>query len=271
MFTNSVELITGILLVIGAATLIILERLYPYTPGLKFWRKGMFTDFVMYGIVQSYLLKILILDLIVKPIDGHFGLSDAKLIYDWPIWAQVGLFVITHDFYIYWFHRLQHHSPLLWRTHEAHHSCEQIDWIAGARSHSVEILINQTIEFAPMIFLGANYAVVMPIKALISGLWGMYIHSNINVQSGKLQYVINGPEMHQWHHSDGNPEAYNKNFSTKFAFWDWMFGTAYLPKGKKAERFGLDYYFPPDWFRQHLFAFRKFEPEVNDKKETDAA
>lgn len=263
MFTNPVEIVTGILTVVVALTIILLERIRPYTPGVPLLRKGLFTDFVMYGIVQSYLLKILVLDNVILPLDAKYHFSSAHLLYDWPIWAQVAFFVITHDLYIYWFHRAQHTFPVLWRLHEAHHSCKDIDWIAGARSHSLEIVINQSIEFAPMIFLGADYAVVMPIKALLSAAWGMYIHANIDVRSGKLQYVINGPEMHQWHHSDGEPEAYNKNFSTKFAFWDFLFGTAYLPKNKKPKRFGLDYYFPPDWFRQHLYAFRSF----NKKKE----
>ena len=57
----------------------------------------------------------------------------------------------------------------------------------------------------------------------------MYIHSNIDVRSGWLQYVINGPEMHRWHHA---VEVIDVNFATKFAFWDWIFGTAYLPAAK---------------------------------------
>ena len=40
-------------------------------------------------------------------------------------------------------------SPLLWRMHEAHHATADVDWLSGARSHALEILINQTIEFAP--------------------------------------------------------------------------------------------------------------------------
>jgi hypothetical protein len=30
-----------------------------------------------------------------------------------------------------------------------------VDWLSGARSHALEILINQTIEFAPIVLLGA--------------------------------------------------------------------------------------------------------------------
>jgi sterol desaturase/sphingolipid hydroxylase (fatty acid hydroxylase superfamily) len=172
------------------------------------------------------------------------------------VWVQVLFFVVTHDFYIYWFHRFQHHSPFFWRTHEAHHSGKQVDWLAGSRSHAVEILINQTIEFAPIILLGAD-PVVVPIKALIDAVWGIYIHANIDVKSGRLQYFINGPEMHLWHHAD-HQEVFHANFSTKFAFWDWLFGTAYLP-GHKPAKWGLHYDFPKDYFLQHVFSVKRFD------------
>jgi sterol desaturase/sphingolipid hydroxylase (fatty acid hydroxylase superfamily) len=122
----------------------------------------------------------------------------------------------------------------------------------------VEIIINQTIEFAPIILLGAN-PMVVPIKACIDAVWGMYIHSNINVKSGKWQYFINGPEMHQWHHAKGR-EVFYTNYSTKFAFWDWMFGSAYLPN-KKPLDFGLYYKYPKDYFFQHAFSIKRFDED----------
>jgi sterol desaturase/sphingolipid hydroxylase (fatty acid hydroxylase superfamily) len=175
----------------------------------------------------------------------------------WPVTLQVLFFLVLHDFYIYWFHRAQHHSKWLWRTHEAHHSNKEVDWLAGTRSHSLEILINQTVEFAPIVLLGAN-PIVVPIKALLDAVWGMYIHSNIDVRSGKLQYIINGPEMHQWHHSNDRA-VFFANYSTKFAVWDWLFGTAYLPGRKKPEEFGLPYDYPRDYFLQHAFAIKRFD------------
>ena len=48
--------------------------------------------------------------------------------------------------------------------------------------------------------LGAAPEVAL-IKGTIDAVWGMYIHSNIDVRAGVLQYVLNGPEMHRWHHA----------------------------------------------------------------------
>lgn len=256
---------TTTILLLSVVAFIILERKFPYTKGLKVFREGFWVDLIWYTLIQSYFLKILIFDYIITPIDNHYHLSSLKLVYNWPIALQLLFFLVTHDFYIYWFHRWQHHSKLLWRTHEAHHSNKEVDWLAGTRSHSIEILINQTIEFAPIILLGAN-PIIVPIKALIDAVWGMYIHSNLNVKTGKWQYFINGPEMHQWHHADQR-EVFFANYSTKFAIWDWLFGTAFLPN-RKPHRFGLYYNYPKDYFLQHIFVVKKIDEQklVNKNK-----
>jgi sterol desaturase/sphingolipid hydroxylase (fatty acid hydroxylase superfamily) len=260
MDLESIRIYSIIIIVAAAAIIIILERIIPYTKGQKFFREGFFNDFVMYTFVQSYILGIII-SYLIELIDNSTNLSRMKLISDFPILLQLLFFVVTHDFYIYWFHRFQHKSKLFWRTHEAHHTNVHIDWLAGSRSHSIEILINQTVEFAPLILLGAPPEVAV-LKGTVSAVWGMYIHSNIDVKSGKLQYLINGPEMHRWHHSDRNHDAYNKNFGTKLAIWDWLFGTAYLPPGKKPEFYGLsEVDFPKNYFKQQTFAFRKENSE----------
>ena len=264
---NHTELITTTILFLWVPFMVTLERLYPYTKNIKFFREGWWLDFFWYTIFQSYFLKILIFDYIIAPLKTSLGLADSGIISNWPIWALVLLFLVTHDFYIYWFHRLQHNTKIFWRTHEAHHSVKTVDWLAGSRSHALEIIINQTIEFAPIFLLldVKTAAIVVPIKALLDATWGMWIHANVDVHSGKLQYFFNGPEMHQWHHSNHH-EVFYSNYSTKFAFWDWIFGTGFLPGLKpfkyeflKPQEFGLPYEYPREYFLQHAFAFKRFD------------
>jgi sterol desaturase/sphingolipid hydroxylase (fatty acid hydroxylase superfamily) len=232
-----------------------LERRFAYNPGQVILRKGFFVDLVMYGLVQSWLLGQLI-TVSVYWLDGRTGLSRLHLVSAWPLWAQFLLFLITHDFYIYWFHRAQHASAILWRIHEAHHSVKEVDWLAGTRSHALEILINQTIEFAPIVLLGASPEVWM-IKATVDAIWGMYIHSNLDVRLGRLETLINGPSMHRWHHARILADR-NANFGTKFGIWDRLFGTAYQP-GHKAQDYGLadEATYPEGFLGQQLAAFRK--------------
>jgi sterol desaturase/sphingolipid hydroxylase (fatty acid hydroxylase superfamily) len=188
----------------------------------------------------------------VSAIDGAAGLSRQHLVGGWSLPAQLAFFILTHDLYIYVFHRLQHRYPLLWRIHEAHHATADVDWLSGARSHALEILVNQTVEFAPILLLGAAPEVAM-IKVTVDALWGMYIHCNVDVRSGRLRWIINGPEMHRWHHAIEIRDGVN--FATKFAFWDWLFGTAHYPRGRKPFGYGIVERFPSSFLAQQLHAF----------------
>lgn len=278
----SLQLWSLVIISFAAVMMVVFEKLYPYTKGQKIFREGFFNDIIMYSIVQSYFLGLIIFG-ILNYIKDNTDLYRYSLIGDWPVWVQVLFFVITHDFYIYWFHRWQHNNRILWRVHEAHHSPKTVDWLSGARSHSFEILINQTVEFAPIILLGAAPEVAI-YKGMISAIWGMFIHSNIDVRLGKIQYFINGPEMHRWHHSDDGGKEYQNNYGTKLAVWDWLFGTAFLPDPhfRKPKKYGLsdtpEYPLAMEnegkvsflkfiriiksdivsYVKQHTFAFRKF-------------
>ncbi|HYQ04447.1 MAG TPA: sterol desaturase family protein [Polyangiaceae bacterium] len=252
----TLALLSPILVTCWALILIVLERRFPYDRGQRLFREGFFTDLFGYGLFQSYLLGLLISGAI-SYVDRRTGWSRHGMVSGWPVLAQLGFFFVTHDFYIYWFHRLQHVSSWLWRIHEAHHSGDDVDWLSGTRSHALEICVNQTIEFAPIVLLGAAPQVAI-LKATLDAVWGMYIHSNLNVSSGVLQYVLNGPEMHRWHHARELP-APGRNYSTKLAIWDYLFGTAHRPTHKPA-RYGLDQPGYPKrgplaYFRQHLFSF----------------
>lgn len=255
------DLNPGYLAIVGSwvVVLVVLERRFGYARQ-KLFRTGFVTDVFWYTIVQSLWLGPVISALILW-VDGVSGLSRLRVVSDWPVLAQALFFLVLHDLYIYWFHRWQHNNRYLWRLHEAHHSVRDVDWVAGSRSHPLEIVINQTIEFAPIVLLGAH-PVIPLFKVTIDALWGMWIHANVDVRTGPLQYVINGPEMHRWHHAEDVAPP-GCNYATKLAFWDWIFGTAYLPRGRKPRAYGLGEgaIFPENYFLQLAYAFRPKEKE----------
>lgn len=260
----------------SAMAMLVAERFWPYNADQQLFREGFWTDFVGYCLLQSYALGLVIAALITW-LDANTGWSSHRLIGTWPVWGQVLFFLVTHDLYIYCAHRFQHGNKWAWRLHEAHHSTPNVDWLSGVRSHSLEILVNQTIEFAPMVLLGAAPETAI-IKGTMSAVWGMFIHANIDVHLGRLQYVFNGPEMHRWHHAR-DPEAYDTNFGTKFALWDWLFGTAFFPDRsvRKADAYGLeDAAYPlgngAAYFKQHAYAFRSHaetQQEMYDSAHTN--
>jgi sterol desaturase/sphingolipid hydroxylase (fatty acid hydroxylase superfamily) len=258
------EVLSPAIVVVGALVLMILERRFPYVRGQRYFREGFFDDLVLYTFVQSYILAVVI-KAIALGLDHRTGLSRLHLVSHWPILGQLLFFFVVHDLYIYTFHRMQHRFPLLWRIHEAHHGTTQVDWLSGSRSHPLEILVNQTIEFVPIVVLGAHPDVWL-MKTALDAVWGMYIHSNVDVRSGWLQRVLNGPEMHRWHHAYEIVDG--RNFATKLAIWDWLFGTAYLPDHKPSA-YGIQGgpAFPRGYLAQVLHAFRRpdevEEPEAS--------
>jgi sterol desaturase/sphingolipid hydroxylase (fatty acid hydroxylase superfamily) len=249
-------ILAPLIVVAGAAAIIVLERVRPYDRQ-RFLRPGLGVDLIGYALIQSAVLSVVIRAL-VEAVDHLTSASSHGLVAGWPFAAQLALFIVSHDFYIYWFHRWQHASPWLWRLHEAHHSAREIDWIAGSRSHALEIVINQTIEVAAMVLLGASTDVML-CKGAISIVSGMWIHANVDLSTGWLRRVINGPQLHRWHHAiDYAPPG--KNFGTKLAIWDYLFGTADLPARRPAG-YGLVEPFPAGFLAQQAHAFRRREPE----------
>src|SRR5262249_39722317 len=105
------EALAPLAIVASALLIAALERLYPYDRGQRLLREGFWTDLLGYGVAQSYVCALLIGALLrrLEPIERGVG--------GWPVAVQVAFFVVTHDFYIYWFHRWQHASPRLWRLH----------------------------------------------------------------------------------------------------------------------------------------------------------
>lgn len=259
---NSLQWISLAVIVGGGLFFLVAERLRPYNDSHRGFGEAFWTDIICYGVLQSYVLGLIISQLIYF-VDGHLvGKGRWHLVTGWPIWAQVLFFIVLHDFVTYCFHRTQHNSKWLWRTHETHHSVEQVDWLAGVRSHWSESMILEPFKFMPLVILGASPEVPL-YRAMIDSVWGMWIHSNFNLRLGPLSYVFVGPEIHRWHHAD-DAEAYNTNYATKFAFWDRMFRTHYNPNHRKATVYGLgDPTYPQrGYWRQFFYVFRPFEKPV---------
>lgn len=256
MTLAQLQVIAPVFIVGSAFAFIGLERLFPYNRNQRVFRSEFWSDLIGYGVVQSYLMAAVIAWL-CNYIDHSTGFSRFHLVSDWPIWAQVIFFVVTHDLATYLIHRSQHNSKFLWRTHEAHHAPAHVDWLSGIRSHSLEILLYQTAEYLPVILLGASPEVPL-YKSMTNAVYGMYIHANLDWRMGKLLYFLNGPELHRWHHAEDDPAAYDRNYATKFTIWDILFGTVFWPK-KSAQKYGAgNPQFPVGWIRQHLYAFRPF-------------
>lgn len=133
-------------------------------------------------------------------------------------------FVVT-DLLIYWFHRLRHRVPLLWRLHQMHHSAERLDVAGAFYFHPVETVLFAFVTTG----LGALVIGVHPLAAALSGYAGFFItvltHTNVHTPRW-LGYLVQRPESHAIHHRRG-VHAFNYG---ALALWDLVFGTFRNPR-----------------------------------------
>jgi sterol desaturase/sphingolipid hydroxylase (fatty acid hydroxylase superfamily) len=177
-----------------------------------------------------------------------------------PTWLMLALLFVLTDFTSYWSHRLCHSVPFLWKFHAIHHSPTMVRWTSVARLHPVNELLTYCANILPAIALGFPAYALGPFIPVIA-IYALYSHAKWNHSLGPFRFVFTGPLYHRWHHTFTH-EGGNKNFSGVFAFWDMMFGTYYMPKGKVPEVFGLDgEEIPENFWTQMAYPFRSAKPE----------
>lgn len=153
-----------------------------------------------------------------------------------PVWLQAIQIYVLVDFCAYWTHRLFHRG-LWWPFHAVHHSSEDLDWLGSLRVHPVNDLVNKLAQATPLLLMGYNPTVTLSTAPILT-LYAIFLHANVNWDFGPLRSVIATPVFHRWHHSRDR-EAWDKNFAGLFPFWDIVFGTYYMPRGRYPENFGI--------------------------------
>ena len=177
----------------------------------------------------------------------------------WPLALQVAFFVVTHDLYIYWFHRWQHRSPLALAPPRGAplERRASTGWPARARTRSRSWSTRPS-SSRPMVLLGAAPEVPL-VKGMISAVWGLWIHANVDVRTGWLQWIVNGPEAHRWHHARGRARPATGTSRPSSPSGTGCSAPPSCPRAASPAGYGLpEVDFPRGYVRQHLFAFRPF-------------
>lgn len=184
-----------------------------------------------------------------------------------PFWLMMVEALVVSDFSSYWLHRVMHRSAFLWRFHSIHHSAKTIRWSTVGRVHPVNELFNYLAGVVPCLAIG------LPINAVLAMVpvmlwWAVAAHSGFKITNGPLRALFVSPVFHRWHHTHSH-EGGNKNFANVFSFWDWAFGSYYLPADRQPEVFGLDEdVVPESYLGQLLHPFSAGKPAPAN---TDAA
>lgn len=145
------------------------------------------------------------------------------------------------DLAIYWTHRWYHEVPFLWRFHSIHHSTEHLDWVSGFRNHPLD---GTLIAPAFMFLLAAGFSSEFTgALAVVQIVLGLFLHANVRWRLKWLHKIVITPEFHHWHHAN-EPGAINSNYSVFLPAWDLLFGTYFMPKDRRPQRYGVNEYIP---------------------------
>ena len=180
-----------------------------------------------------------------------------------PIWLQFLEAIVISDLAYYIAHRLLHEIPWLWQFHAVHHSIEHMDWLAAVRVHPCDQLFTQICKMLPLYWLGFTKE-AFAVYALYSAAIAFLIHANITIKFGVLKWFVATPQFHQWHHSK-IPEINNKNFAVQLPLLDLLFGTLYMPAGKRPRKYGVSDRIPVGYLGQLLYPFIGKNKMLNDK------
>jgi lathosterol oxidase len=217
------------------------------------WR----TDLV-YFIIGHLLIQVtgVVVQLPSVKLFGGLGLDGlqtwVKSIHFVP---QLLLAMFAADLFQSTAHLLFHKIPFLWRFHSVHHSTKNIDWLAGSRTHFVDLIVVRALTFMPIYLLGLDTS-VFTTYLVIAAMQAVLAHANTRINFGFLRYVFVTPQYHHWHHS-AEEKAYDKNYAIHFPLIDMLFGT-YFKSGKNEwpKETGLgEVQFPKGFIRQFIYPF----------------
>jgi sterol desaturase/sphingolipid hydroxylase (fatty acid hydroxylase superfamily) len=195
-----------------------------------------------------------VMPLIAGLLAGLFGPPEQPIIA--PGGVSTLLYTLVNaaaiDFTLWAIHYLHHRVPVLWEFHKVHHSAQAMTPITAYRMHPVEIVISFNVTLAVGVFVLAVFQYLLAgtvneyqVLGVNIVTYAFYVigfnlrHSHVPMAYPRwLSHIFVSPFMHQLHHSKETRHL-DKNMGFIFGFWDWAFGTLYVPKRGETFAIGL--------------------------------
>jgi sterol desaturase/sphingolipid hydroxylase (fatty acid hydroxylase superfamily) len=161
-----------------------------------------------------------------------------------PVLAAIGLFLLLDDMTQYWWHRLSHTIPWLYKLHRPHHNANYLSVRVVYRNNILYYAMMPGLWFSGALIyfgLGWVYAGYIVIKMLVI----IGAHSDVRWDAPLyrvrwlspvmwvVERVISTPATHSAHHGRYAADSathYKGNYGNLFFFWDVLFGTAKITR-----------------------------------------
>lgn len=146
---------------------------------------------------------------------------------DWPLWylpVSVLAYLMAHDAWFYWTHRLMHCPALFRIAHAVHHASRPPTAWAAMSFHPVEA-ITGAVVIPALVFLIPIHVGALGLVLAIMTVMGVTNHMGWEIfprflHSGPMGAWLITASHHQRHH-----QLYACNYGLYFRFWDRLCGT----------------------------------------------
>ena len=142
----------------------------------------------------------------------------------WSGWQGLALDLLILDFWIYWWHRVNHEIPFLWRFHEVHHLDEFLDASSAFRFHFGEVMLSAVVRAVVIWLMDIPLASVVVFETFVLSM-ALFHHSNVALPGWlerPLSKIIVTPSIHWVHHHAIRADT-DSNYANTLSVWDILF------------------------------------------------
>ncbi len=126
------------------------------------------------------------------------------------------------EFALYWIHRTEHRSRILWASHQVHHSSKDFSFTTAVRMPWTEMLYKPlTGLWAPLLGFPP---IMYPVMGAASLIVGQLQHTSVVGSLGAADRIFMTPSNHRVHHAS-NRAYLDRNFGGSTVLFDRLFGT----------------------------------------------
>lgn len=179
------------------------------------------------------------------------GLQGA--ITDWHFAAIFALFLIFDDMTQYWWHRISHSVPWLYKLHRPHHEAEYLSIRVVYRNNIFYYFLMPGLWFSgALIYMGGGWVYAVYIVIKMSVIFGahsdvrwdapLYKIKALSPVMWLVERTISTPATHSAHHgkhANDGVTHYKGNYGNLLFFWDILFGTAKITR-RYPEQIGVE-------------------------------
>lgn len=253
-------ILTGMLIILFVL-LFFLEKIFPLRKQKSIFIKRLFVNggfsILVYFIAFLFLKPVVFYSLGIVELK-HFGLSYWLSL---PRFLTVIILFLCMDLSFYYWHRLNHQIPILWRFHNVHHTDPDLDVTTAMRFHGIEILYSSVFRLIQILLIGVTPGVYILYEFFFQ-TFTYFHHANLKLPKKFeriMNYIFVTPRMHGIHHSNYQSET-NQNYGVIFSFWDRLHNTLTLNIAQKNITIGVFAYGKPkdnQFLKLLLMPFKK--------------